>query len=168
MTETVTRWLPAVAAGLMLVTSTQAARAGLARNWEESGVASWYGPRFDGRRTSSGQRFDQNAMTAAHDTLPLGTRLCVTMQETGRSVVVVVTDRMPPKHVRVIDLSRGAARQLGIIGHGTGMVTLTEAKPEDPVEVAEAPDDDEELAVNPRRHGPRHRHPAARRVSGRH
>ncbi len=165
MTEIVTRWLPAVAAGLVLVTASPAARAGLAPNWEESGVASWYGAGFDGRRTSSGDVFDQNALTAAHDRLPLGTRLRVTMQETGRSVVVVVTDRMPPKHVRVIDLSRGAAKQLGMLGRGTGMVTLTEAR-EDPVEVAEAPDDAEGPAFSPRRHGPRHRHHVARRVSG--
>lgn len=166
MTETVTRWLPAVAAGLILAGSIPVARAGLAPNWEESGVASWYGKSFAGRRTSSGTRFDQNAMTAAHDTLPLGTRLLVTMQETGRSVVVVITDRMPPKHVRIIDLSRGAARELGIIGSGTGMVTLTEAKPTDPVEVAEAPDDDEP-AFSPRRHDRRHTHHAGRRASGR-
>lgn len=168
MTPIVTRWLPALAVGLVLAGSTPPAHAGLAPHWEESGVASWYGPSFNGRRTSSGERFNQNAMTAAHDTLPLGTRLRVTVQETGRSVVVVVTDRMPPKHVRIIDLSRGAARELGLLGAGTGMVTLTEAKPEEPVEVAEAPDDDEELALSPRRHGQRHKHHAGRRVLGRH
>ena len=139
------------------------ARAGLAPHWEESGVASWYGPSFQGRRTSSGQRFDQNAMTAAHDRLPLGTRLKVTVQETGRSVVVVVTDRMPPKHVRIIDLSRAAARELGLLAAGTGMVTLSEAKPQEVIEVAEAPDDD--LAVSPRRHGPRHKRHVLRRAS---
>ncbi len=166
MTQTVTRSLQGAAAGLMLIMGVQQAQAGLAPNWEESGVASWYGARFVGRRTSSGERFDQNALTAAHDTLPLGTRLLVTMQETGRSVVVVVTDRMPPKHVRIIDLSRHAAKELGMIGSGTGMVTLTEAKPADVVEVAEAPDEDDALAVSPRRHGQRHRTHAVRRVSG--
>lgn len=164
MTQTVTRWLPAMAAGLLLASGIQQAQAGISPHWEESGLASWYGPRFNGRITSSGTRFDQDALTAAHDTLPLGTHLRVTVQETGRSVDVVVTDRMPPKHVRIIDLSRGAARELGIINAGTAMVTLTEAKPSDPVEVAEAPDDDAP-AVSPRRHGPRHRHHVVRRAS---
>lgn len=166
MTATVTRLLPAVVASLMLTTAVHEARAGLSKNWEESGEASWYGPRFNGKRTSSGERFDQNALTAAHDTLPLGTKLHVTVQETGRSVVVTITDRMPPKRVRIIDLSRGAAKELGLLARGTGMVTLTEAKPDDPVEVAEAPDDDEQpLRANPRRHGPRHRTHAGRRAS---
>ena len=168
MTKIVTRWLPALAVGMIVAGGMPSAQAGLAPNWEESGVASWYGSAFQGRRTSSGQRFDQDALTAAHDTLPLGTRLNVTMQQTGRSVLVVVTDRMPPKHVRIIDLSRGAAREIGLLGAGTGMVTLTEAQPQDTVEVAEAPATDEELALTPRRHGPRRKHHALRRASARH
>lgn len=167
MAKIVARWLPAVAAGLLLTTGIQQARAGLGPHWEESGMASWYGPGFNGRLTSSGTQFDQDAMTAAHDRLPLGTRLRVTVQETGRSALVVVTDRMPPKHVRIIDLSRGAAKELGIVGAGTAMVTLTEAKPSDPLEVAEAPDDDAP-AISPRRRGPQHRRHVGRTALGRH
>ena len=109
-------------------------------SWEESGEASWYGGRHNGRRTSSGTVFNDREMTAAHATLPLGTKVRVTVQDTGESVVVTVTDRQPPKRVRVIDLSRGAASRVGILSRGTAMVTLAPARPGDDVEVAEAPD----------------------------
>ncbi len=168
-----TRFLPAVLAALMLTAGHPAQAgmgagigAGLGANWEESGLASWYGGGFEGRRTSSGEVFSPYAMTAAHDTLPLGTRILVTTQETGRSVVVTITDRMPPKRTRVIDLSRAAARELGIISAGVGMVTLSQADRAEPVEVAEASDEGDGLS--PRRHGPRHRHHGARTVSARH
>lgn len=90
----------------------------------ESGVASFYGPRHNGRRTAWGGRFDQNAMTGAHPWLPFGTRVRVTAAETGRTVVVVITDRMPARR-RIIDLSMGAARQLGILREGVARVSLT-------------------------------------------
>ncbi len=167
MTPTVTRFLPAVVATLLLTAGLQETQAALARHWEESGQASWYGPGFDGGRTSSGARFDQQALTAAHDALPLGTRVRVTMQETGQSVDVTITDRMPAKRVRVIDLSRGAARQLGLLTRGVGMVTLTEAPTAEPIEVAEAPDD-EEPGISPRRRGRRHTRHGVRTVSERH
>jgi rare lipoprotein A len=86
-------------------------------------MASWYGPGFDGRRTSSGERFDQNARTAAHATLPFGTRVRVTLLSTGESVVVRINDRIPRRD-RVIDLALGAARALGLTGPGTGRVRL--------------------------------------------
>lgn len=105
--------------------------------WEEIGEASWYGGGFAGQRTSSGERFDPAAMTAAHTTLPLGSRVRVTRQDTGASVVVRVTDRLPRRKGRVIDLSRGAASRLGMVGRGTAWVTLTPAGVE---EVAEAPE----------------------------
>ena len=108
--------------------------------------------------------FDSHALTGAHESLPLGTRLLVTMQETGRSVVITIIDRMPPKHTRVIDLSRAAARQLGLLASGVGMVTLSEANNATPVEVAEAEEDD----VSPQPHGPRHRHHGARTASPHH
>ncbi len=79
-----------------------------------SGYASWYGPGFHGKRTASGERFDQHAMTAAHRTLPFGTRVRVTHK--GRSVVVRINDRGPFVHGRVIDLSMAAAKRLGIAG----------------------------------------------------
>ena len=106
--------------------------------WRQSGQASWYGPRFHGHRTTSGQIFNQNAMTAAHSTLPLGTRVRVTRKVTGQSVVVTINDRLPPKRARVIDLSRGAASRLGIVDQGLASVTIVPATRADAEEVAEA------------------------------
>lgn len=79
-------------------------------------VASWYGPGFHGRKTASGERFDQNAMTAAHKQLAFGRRVQVTNLATGRSVVVRINDRGPYAHGRSIDLSRAAARAVGCSG----------------------------------------------------
>lgn len=90
----------------------------------ESGIASWYGPWFQGRITSSGRRFDQNGLTAAHPWLPLGSHVHVRLVGTGRSVDVTVTDRPGNRH-RIIDLSRGAARELGIVRRGTALVALS-------------------------------------------
>ncbi len=87
------------------------------------GTASWYGPGFHGRRTASGERFDQDALTAAHRRWAFGTRVRVTLLSTGRSVVVTVNDRIPRKD-RIIDVSKGAARALGLIGPGIGKVRL--------------------------------------------
>ena len=84
-----------------------------------SGIASYYGNE-SGSRTASGQRFNQNAMTAAHRTLPFGTRLKVT--HGGRSVVVTVNDRGPFIRGRVLDLSKGAAHAIGLTGRGVGRV----------------------------------------------
>ncbi|MGY3531304.1 septal ring lytic transglycosylase RlpA family protein [Bradyrhizobium sp. USDA 4452] len=85
-----------------------------------SGMASFYGNE-SGSRTASGQRFNQNAMTAAHRSLPFGTRLRVT--HGGRSVVVTINDRGPFVRGRVLDLSTGAARAIGLTGRGVGRVT---------------------------------------------
>jgi rare lipoprotein A len=90
----------------------------------QSGVASYYGGRHNGRRTSSGQIFNEHAMTAAHATLPFGTKVLVKLDGTDRSVMVTITDRLCERH-RIIDLSRGAAEQLGIIHEGLAMVMLT-------------------------------------------
>jgi rare lipoprotein A len=88
------------------------------------GVASWYGPGYHGRRTSSGEVFDQDDLTAAHPYWAFGTRVRVTLVSNGRSVVVRVNDRFPAHKGRVIDISRGAARAIGLIGPGTGVVRL--------------------------------------------
>jgi rare lipoprotein A len=88
------------------------------------GLASWYGHPHHGRITASGQRFDMYAPTAAHRTLPLGTRLRVTNLLNRRSVIVTVTDRGPFVKNRVIDLSYAAAREIGMIGPGTASVQL--------------------------------------------
>ncbi len=89
-----------------------------------SGRASYYGKRFAGRRTANGERFNPSALTAAHRTLPFGTRLKVTNPSNGRSVVVRINDRGPFHGGRVIDLSREAARQIGLIQQGHGVVQL--------------------------------------------
>lgn len=91
---------------------------------DEVGLASWYGAQFHRRRTASGERFDMRALTAAHPTLPFGTRVCVRSQQTGRSVIVRINDRGPHIRSRVIDLSRGAAEVLGVAGLGLKPVEL--------------------------------------------
>jgi rare lipoprotein A len=88
------------------------------------GTASWYGPGYDRKRTSSGEVYDQDALTAAHYAWAFGTRVRVTLLSTGKSVIVRVNDRFPNHKGRVIDLSRGAARAIGLIGPGTGVVRL--------------------------------------------
>ncbi len=89
------------------------------------GEASWYGRRFHGKRTASGERFDMNALTAAHRTFAFGTRVRVTDQGTGRSVVVRINDRGPfGERGRIIDLSAGAARALGIARRGVAQVRI--------------------------------------------
>jgi rare lipoprotein A len=88
------------------------------------GIASWYGPGYHGNRTSSGERYDQDALTAAHAYWAFGTRVKVTLLSTGRSVVVRINDRFPSHKGRAIDLSRAAAKAIGLIGPGTGTVRL--------------------------------------------
>lgn len=90
----------------------------------QTGTASYYGRAHHGRRTASGVRFDQNAMTAAHATLPFGTRVRVTHQATGQSVIVEINDRLPSRR-HIIDLSLGAARELGILRQGVAQVSVT-------------------------------------------
>lgn len=90
-----------------------------------SGVASFYGRKFNGRRTASGERFDMNALTAAHRTLPFGSHVRVTNPANGKSVVVRINDRGPYHGNRVIDLSRSAATEIGLIARGSGKVELS-------------------------------------------
>ena len=89
-----------------------------------TGTASYYGKRFHGRKTASGTAFDMNAMTAAHKTLPFGSRVRVTNPRNGRSVVVEINDRGPYAPGRVLDVSRAAAQELGMIGPGHARVEL--------------------------------------------
>lgn len=88
------------------------------------GIASWYGPGLHGRRTASGERFDSYEFTAAHRTLPFGTRVCVRSAITGKAVVVRINDRGPFTKGRVIDLSKAAAQELGLAGLGIKPVEL--------------------------------------------
>ncbi len=94
------------------------------KGYVERGLASWYGPDFQGKRTSSGETYDMYKMTAAHKTLPLPTYVKVTNLENGRSVVVKVNDRGPFKKGRIIDLSYVAAAKLGIVDNGTATVEI--------------------------------------------
>lgn len=96
-----------------------------AKGFSETGVASWYGKKFHGRKTASGERYNQNKMTAAHRTLPFGTRVRVKNRDNGKSVVVTINDRGPFKKGRVIDVSRAAAKNLDMIGSGTARVSIT-------------------------------------------
>jgi rare lipoprotein A len=90
------------------------------------GKASWYGHKFHGRRTSSGERFDMNDLTAAHETLPFGTRVRVRNVTNGREVVVRINDRAPRMRDRIIDLSKAAAAALGFLQAGEAPVVLIE------------------------------------------
>lgn len=90
----------------------------------QQGIASWYGPNFHGKQTANGERFDQHAMTAAHKRLPFNTLVRVVHRETGKNIVVRINDRGPYVDNRIIDLSRKAAEELGMIGSGTAPVRL--------------------------------------------
>lgn len=90
------------------------------------GKASWYGPGFQGKRTASGERFDMNALTAAHRTLAFGTRVLVRNVRNGREVVVRINDRGPHVRGRIIDLSKAAAAEIDLIEAGEALVVLIE------------------------------------------
>lgn len=93
--------------------------------YKAEGVASWYGPGFQGRRTASGKRFNTNHMTAAHRTLPFGTRVLVTNLANDETVELEINDRGPVKKTnRLIDLSKAAAKKLGFVSAGTAMVRV--------------------------------------------
>lgn len=92
---------------------------------QETGIASWYGPTFYGKRTASGAIFRKDALTGAHRTLPLGTHVRVENMENGKSVDVVINDRGPFVSGRIIDLSWKAANEIGMLGRGTAPVRLT-------------------------------------------
>jgi rare lipoprotein A len=98
----------------------------------ETGQASWYGGQHQGRRTASGEIFDMHDLTAAHRTLPFGARVRVVNLDNGRTVEVRINDRGPHVAGRVIDLSREAARRLGMIGRGVVTVRLTVLAPAEP------------------------------------
>jgi rare lipoprotein A len=94
------------------------------RKFSQTGAASWYGRQFHGRKTASGETYDMNGLTAAHRSLPLNCYIRVTNKNNGKSVVVKVNDRGPFHGNRVLDLSYGAAKQLGITNAGTAKVNI--------------------------------------------
>lgn len=108
----------ALTLGLGFTTNTFASETNSNITSSKTVQASWYGPGFHGRKTANGERFNMNSLTAAHKSLPFGTKLKVTCTSTGKSVIVRVNDRGPFKPGRSLDLSKGAAEQLGMIGRG--------------------------------------------------
>lgn len=94
------------------------------RHWYQIGKASWYGPRFQGKETASGETFDMYDLTAAHRKLPLGTLVRVTNLKNGKQVTVRINDRGPVYHSRIIDLSYKAAKLLGLKAAGIQTVRL--------------------------------------------
>jgi len=99
------------------------------KNYEEQGIASWYGTKFHAQRTSSGERYNMLGMTAAHKTLPLPTYVQVTNLRNGKKIIVKVNDRGPFEGNRLIDLSYVAAKKLGMVGHGTTYVDVKAIDP---------------------------------------
>ena len=97
----------------------------------EVGKASWYGPGFDGKKTATGEVFDQTEMTAAHPTLPIGTKAEVTNLDNDKKVEVRINDRGPHVEDRVIDVSRAAAKKLDMVEEGTAQVKIETKAPED-------------------------------------
>ena len=118
--------LSAIVLAVVLIVGCSSSRSGGAarRGGASSGVASYYAHKYHGRTTASGERFNMNAMTAAHRTLPFGTRVRVTNRENGKCVVVRINDRGPFVKGRVIDLSLAAAKKLGMVEAGTAHVEL--------------------------------------------
>ena len=105
-----------LAAAALVLSGACAGLSGAEAKPIQSGGASWYGPGFHGKKTASGERFNTHALTAAHRSLPFGSRVQVTNERTGRSVVVRINDRGPFAGGRVIDLSKAAAHAVGISG----------------------------------------------------
>jgi len=109
----------AALAAALLASSTAA--------YAQCGGASWYGPGFNGKKAASGQIFNENEMTAAHRSLPFGTKLRVTDQNTGAEILVTINDRGPFHGKRIIDLSKAAATKLGFRNRGTTSVCINPA-----------------------------------------
>ncbi|EGB14215.1 rare lipoprotein A [Pseudodesulfovibrio mercurii] len=111
-----------------------------ADGYDEIGLASWYGADFHGRKTANGQTYNMYGVSAAHKTLPLGSRVRVTNLENNRSVVLTINDRGPFVNERILDLSYGAAKKLGTVESGVAKVRVTSLTTEIvPTRLAEAP-----------------------------
>ena len=99
------------------------------KNFQQTGIASWYGTKFHAQRTSSGEKYDMLSMTAAHKSLPLPTYIEVTNLNNHRKIIVKVNDRGPFEANRILDLSYVAAKKLGMLGHGTARVHIRAIDP---------------------------------------
>ncbi len=106
--------------------------------YDAQGVASWYGPNFQSKSTSSGERYNMYAMTAAHKTLRIPSYVLVTNMENGKQVIVRVNDRGPFMSNRIIDLSYAAAKKIGMIGRGTAMVDVRSITPDTPIPTSQS------------------------------
>ncbi|MFO1153339.1 MAG: septal ring lytic transglycosylase RlpA family protein [Rhodospirillales bacterium] len=116
--------LAAVLAVAIIALPRTEAEANRLPSFVQRGLASWYGPGFHGKKTASGDTFDQNDLTAAHRKLPLGTKATVTNLENGKQVDVEINDRGPYVGGRVIDLSKAAAEKIDMKGDGTARVKV--------------------------------------------
>ena len=113
---------------LIVLISTMLFMTSCSRKIIEKGKASYYADKFEGRKTASGTTFHQNKLTAAHRTLPFGTKVKVTNIANGRSVKVKITDRGPFSDARIIDLSRKAAKKIGMVNTGVAVVEVSYKK----------------------------------------
>jgi rare lipoprotein A len=104
--------------------NSQEINSSVSGSFSQTGLASYYADKFDGRTTANGEIFSQNKFTAAHKTLPFGTKLKVTNIKNGKSVVVTVNDRGPYADGRIIDLSKAAAAELGMLNSGVAEVKI--------------------------------------------
>lgn len=114
--------------GLIVLLCTLMFLTSCSRKITENGKASYYADKFEGHRTASGSIFHQNSLTAAHRTLPFGTKVKVTNIANGRSIKVRITDRGPSADGRVIDLSKKAAKKIGMLSTGVAVVEVTYKK----------------------------------------
>lgn len=133
------------------------------RSWVQTGIASFYGRWHRGRLTSSGERFDPRAMTCAHRTLPMHAIVRVTVIDTGATLVLVVNDRGPYIHHRVLDVSQGAAQRLGMEPDGLARVRIEQIGQESDDEVAMAEEREARAASRAAHHASYRHHGHARR-----
>ncbi|MGC9330032.1 MAG: septal ring lytic transglycosylase RlpA family protein [Candidatus Hinthialibacter sp.] len=119
-------WIVVFAAGCGGSKATRTSHGAVAsfHHYVDTGTACWYGKQFHGKKTASGEKFNMNAMTAAHRTLPFGTKVRVTNLENRKSVVVRINDRGPFSKGRIIDVSRKAAQLLGFVNAGLARVRI--------------------------------------------
>lgn len=111
-------------ASINVIEKLNAVSAMTVKKFSQTGTASWYGRQFHGRKTATGEKFNMNALTAAHPTLPLNCSVRVTNQSNGKSVIVKINDRGPFNSNRVLDLSYGAAKALDIADQGLAKVKI--------------------------------------------
>ena len=142
------KWLNAAFAAIANVAPVHASESRMQTFVEDvqTGIASYYSRRFEGRRTASGETFRNEALTAAHASLPFGTHVLVTCLERGRSVVVRITDRLPAKRA-IIDLTQEAASQLNMLRSGLTRVTV-KVLTRDEVQALRAPGKSSPLALD--------------------